>query len=64
MKAPVTGSYIFTVIGDDGVRLFLNGVKIIDGWRDQGAATYSSAPDTLTANTLSNIELHYYEHES
>jgi PA14 domain-containing protein len=52
------------VVGDDGVRLFLNGVKVIDGWRDQGAATYSSTPTTLTANTLYDVELHYYEHES
>jgi hypothetical protein len=64
VKAPVNGSYIFTVVGDDGVRLFLNEVKVIDGWRDQGAATYSSTPTTLTANTLYNVELHYYEHES
>ena len=64
VKAPVNGSYVFTVVGDDGIRLFLNGVKVIDGWRDQGAATYSSTPTTLTANTLYNVELHYYEHES
>jgi hypothetical protein len=63
VKAPVTGSYVFTVTGDDGVRLFLNGVKVIDGWKDQGATSYSYTT-TLTANTLSNIELHYYEHES
>ncbi len=62
MKAPVTGSYTFTVTGDDGVRLFLNGVKVIDGWKDQGAMSYSYAT-TLTANALYNIELHYYEHE-
>jgi hypothetical protein len=44
IKAPVTGSYVFTVIGDDGVRLFLNGVKVIDGWRDQGAASSHTPP--------------------
>ena len=38
VKAPVSGTYTFTVTGDDGVRLFLNGVKVIDAWRDQGAA--------------------------
>jgi PA14 domain/Chitobiase/beta-hexosaminidase C-terminal domain/Divergent InlB B-repeat domain len=62
LKAPVTGSYILTVTGDDGVRLFLNGDMIIDGWRDQGAASYSYTT-ALTADTLYNIELHYYEHE-
>ena len=62
VKAPVTGTYTFTVTGDDGVRLFLNGVKVIDGWRDQGATPYTYTT-TLTAGTLYSIELHYYEHE-
>ncbi|HEU4680070.1 MAG TPA: PA14 domain-containing protein [Terrimicrobiaceae bacterium] len=62
LKAPISGSYTFTVRGDDGVRLFLNGTKVIDGWRDQGATPYSFTT-TLTADTLYDIELHYYEHE-
>ena len=41
VKAALTGSYTFTVTGDDGVRLFLNGVKVIDGWREQGATPYT-----------------------
>ncbi|HEU4679999.1 MAG TPA: PA14 domain-containing protein, partial [Terrimicrobiaceae bacterium] len=62
LKAPVSGSYTFTVRGDDGVRLFLNGTKVIDGWRDQGATPYSFTT-TLTAGTSYDIELDYYEHE-
>ena len=62
MKAPVSGTDIFTVTGDDGVRPFINGVKVIDGSRDQGATAYTHTT-TLTAGTLYNIELHYYEHE-
>ena len=62
LKAPVSGSYTFTVRGDDGVRLFLNGAKVIDGWRDQGATLYSFTTN-LTAGALYDIELHYYEHE-
>jgi hypothetical protein len=62
LKAPVSGSYTFTVRGDDGVRLFLNGTKVIDGWRDQGATPYSYTT-TLAAGVLSDIELQYYEHE-
>jgi hypothetical protein len=61
VKAPVSGTYTFTVTADDGVRFFLNGTKVIDGWRDQGATPYTYTT-TLTARTLYNIELHYYEH--
>jgi hypothetical protein len=61
VKAPVSGSYTFTVTGDDGARLFLNGVKVIDGWKDQGATSYSYITN-LTAGTSYSIELQYYEH--
>ncbi len=44
------------------MRLFLNGTKVIEGWRDQEATPYSFTT-TLTAGTLYDIELHYYEHE-
>jgi hypothetical protein len=63
VKAPVSGTYAFTVIGDDGVRLFLNGTKVIDGWKDQSPISYSYTT-TLTAGTLYDIELHYYEHNA
>jgi hypothetical protein len=61
VRAPVSGTYIFSVTGDDGVRLFLNGVKVIEGWKDQGPTTYTCFA-TLTANTLYQIESQYYEH--
>ena len=60
VKAPVSGNYTFSVTGDDGVRLFINGTLVIDGWRDQGATSYTY-PVTLNAGTLYDIELHYYE---
>ena len=36
--------------------------KVIDGWRDQGPTPYTYST-TLSAGALSDIELHYYEHE-
>ena len=62
MRAPVSGTYTFTVTGDDGVRLFINGTRVINGWTDQGATAYSYTTN-LSAGTLYNIEQQYYEHE-
>jgi hypothetical protein len=42
---PVTvakeGSYKFTVTSDDGVRLFVDGEKVLDKWFPQGPTTYT-----------------------
>jgi PA14 domain len=34
------GMYRFTVTGDDGVRLYVNGKRLINQWRNQKRATY------------------------
>ena len=31
------GTYRFTATGDDGIRVLLDGVVVIDGWTDHGA---------------------------
>ena len=63
IKAPADTYYTFIVTGDDGVRLLLNGTKVIDGWKDQGATSYRSGLILLSKGQLYNIELDYYEHE-
>ena len=35
------GTYKFTVTGDDGVRLYVDGQKVLDKWIVQGATTYT-----------------------
>ena len=55
----VSGSTIFTARADDGVRLFLDGVAIIDQWRDQPATTYT-ATSTLTGGEH-DVKVEYYE---
>lgn len=60
LKAPVSGNYTFFVTADDGVRLFLNGTRLIEAWKDQGPTTYAYTT-ALTAGTLYSIELHFYE---
>ena len=44
---------------EDGVRVWVDGVRIIDAWRDQAPATYT-ATRTLTAGAH-EIRMEYYE---
>lgn len=52
--------YKFTVKADDGVRLWVNGSRVINQWKDQGPTTYSSVI-SLPANTPAAIRMEYYE---
>jgi len=55
---PQTGSYTFQLISDDGVRLYINGSLIIDGWSGVGTR---SATVTLNAGWY-NITVKYYQY--
>ena len=60
VEAPVSGSYTFTTTSDDGVRLWVNGVQIINNWTDH-APTDNSGTITLTAGQKYLIKMEYYE---
>ncbi len=53
------GNHIFTVLADDGVRLYIDGERIIDHWQDQPPTTYT-VTKTLSAGTHL-IMLEYFE---
>ena len=53
------GVYKFTVTGDDGVRLFVDGQNVVDKWNPQGATTYTANRE-LTQGTH-QIVLEYFE---
>ena len=53
------GTYTFSATGDDGIRVFVDGTKVIDGWKDQSATTYTS-PVTLTAGSHA-VRVEYYD---
>jgi outer membrane protein OmpA-like peptidoglycan-associated protein len=57
--APKTGLYIFHVIADDGIRLWINKSKIIDGWVDQEATTYSGSI-MLEGDQYFDFRMEYY----
>jgi hypothetical protein len=52
-------TYTFYVTGDDGVRLWVNGQLLADGWVNQEPTTYQGSI-TLKAQQLYNIRMDYY----
>src|SRR5439155_10969118 len=55
----VGGNATFTARTDDGVRVFLDGVVIIDQWHDQQATTYT-VTRAVTAG-VHEVKVEYYE---
>jgi len=61
VQAPVSGTYRFSTVSDDGIRLWVNGTQVINNWTDHGTTTNTSAAVTLTAGVKYTITLEYYE---
>ena len=61
VQAPVTGSYRFSTVSDDGIRLWVNGQQVINNWTDHAATTNTSAAISLTAGVKYTITLEFYE---
>jgi hypothetical protein len=61
LLAPTSGTYTFATIGDDGVRLWINGQLVIDDWESHPATRNLSAMLTLVAGATYDIRLEYYE---
>ncbi len=55
-----TQTYTFYTKSDDGVRLWVNGVQLIDNWTEH-AETEDSGTITLQAGQKYDIKLEYYE---
>ena len=61
VAAPVSGSYTFQTVSDDGVRLWVNGSLIIDLWTDHAPTASAAAPLVLAAGQRYDIKVEYYE---
>jgi len=53
-------TYTFYTISDDGVKLWVNGVKVIDNWTDH-SSTENSGSIMLEAGKKYKIKLEYYD---
>jgi hypothetical protein len=54
-------NYTFITTSDDGVRLWVNGVLVIDNWTNHGSADDYSPAITLSAGVLYNIKMEFFE---
>ena len=61
VRAPVNGNYFFQTRSDDGVRLWVNGILVINNWTDHGPTDNTSAAVALTAGTDYAVIMEYYE---
>jgi VCBS repeat-containing protein len=55
------GKYRFYARSDDGIRVFLDGIRIIDEWHQSGGTEVYTVDRTLAGSYLLRVE--YYEHE-
>ncbi|HEX8529148.1 MAG TPA: PA14 domain-containing protein, partial [Cytophagales bacterium] len=61
VEAPVSGSYTFSTVSDDGIRLWVNGTQLVNNWTDHAATTNTAAAITLTGGQKYSLTLEYYE---
>ncbi|KAK6033572.1 PA14 domain protein [Ostertagia ostertagi] len=60
VKAVYSQTYTFYAVTDDGVRLWVNGVQLINNWVNQGA-TEKSGSIALVAGQRYDIVMEYYQ---
>ena len=61
IKPPTSSSYTFYTTSDDGVRLYVNGQRVIDNWTQHGATENASAPIVLSAGQNYSLRMEYFE---
>lgn len=61
LRAPSTGAYQFQTESDDGVRLWVNNVLVIDNWGDHSVTTNTSTSVNLVAGQSYSVRLEFYE---
>ena len=54
-------TYTFTVIANDGVRLWVNGELLVNNWAAQTSTVTNSGSIALTAQQLYNLRLDYFQ---
>jgi hypothetical protein len=58
---PTSGNYRFRTYSDDGVRVWVNGVLVINNWSDHSPTTNTSSRISLTAGQRVTVVVEDYE---
>jgi hypothetical protein len=61
LLVPETGTYTFSTLNSDGVRLYLDGAPVIDDYVVQTTHWKDSAPVNLTAGQWVDLQMEYFE---
>ena len=61
IMVPTDGWYTFYAPGDDGIKLTIAGMPLINDWRDKGGGGTVSEPMWIRAGILYPTTLYYYE---
>jgi hypothetical protein len=57
----VASTYTFVATMDDGMRVWIDGNQIINGWKDQRLITLRSAPQTFATDADHDIKVEFYQ---
>jgi hypothetical protein len=59
-KTYAAGTYRFSVTGDDGIRVLVDGTQVVNGWFRQGPTTYTA--DVPLSEGDHTVVVEYFEH--
>ena len=60
VKVNESGKYLFSVSGDDGFRMFIDGNRVVDDWHD-GTARLHTLQQTLEAGRIYPVVVEYFQ---
>lgn len=61
LLVPETGDYTFSTLSNEGTRLYIDGVPVIDNFVNQGTKWVDGTPITLSAGQIVTIQMEYFE---
>ncbi len=61
VQLPADGTYTIQITADDGIRVRIGGVTVVDRWANAGNTSFTLAPVTGAAGTRLAIEIDHYD---